>query len=906
MDSTIRGGLLVKSLHRAFLCGVSVAAFVLPAMAQDSLETVTVTGIRESLRSSLAQKLNTDAITENISTKDIGQLPDVTIAEELNRLPGLNTTTDRGNASQAAVRGLGPRLILGLVNGREVASPEPDQNVRWEIYPSEVVTGVQVFKSQSADLLSGGIAATIDLQTLSPLDWGGPTFTLRVGPEYNDQANDLPYYTPWGVRASTAYVTKLTDRLAIALSASFQREKNGYESFQGWGYNLADSGTAGDVTGDGINDSTPWGMQSQVKETTQDRMALMGAVGWQASENLLIKLDTLYSAYTIHEDQFEAWYGNNNAMGNYTYPQGAGVCSGANQSAYDCGWADPPVTVENGVITGAQMGNSWVSVTNGIERYKERHSLAAGGLNATWTQGEWTVKGDLSHSDAWRNNTWVGILSEVYPTTSVFNTAAGAVPYYETYSDWNAKTLYDPANAAAQWIQTYRPSQISGPEHTMDSLSAARFDAERTFSGSMLAKLAFGLRYAVRKKSHTQNSWYECPTTGASLANTCANGAGLPTALLSEFNVTGYHVPNMLYGDFDEIAKAVYSDYNNGFAVPAGSDNPAQHWTVLEDTFEGYLKAGFATEIAGIPTTGNIGVRIAHVSSRSRGFLTTNGSTYSASHDGKNYTDVLPSFTVNFRTTDDQVIRFGGSIAVSRPPLDELRVGNTLSTQAPWTGSRGNPLLNPYRADQLDLAYEWYFHEESLFSIATYYKHLNSFIGYKTFNEVVNSHPYVIATPINGHGGDVSGMELTLQSRFYFLPGFLQDFGFYGNYAYVSSGVKEYTPSINPFEATGLARHTAELDLWYSAHNIEARVAYKVHSATTGVGWDASKIFREGWSRDLGASLSYQISENISVRLEGRNLTDSKYRTYWDNNPSELNTYSIYGRSFLFDVTFKN
>ena len=130
----------------ATMAGPAYAAGAAPEDS-DTLQEVVVTGVREALRDSIAVKRNSDTIGDNISTKDIGQLPDVTIAEELNRLPGVNTTRDRGNASQASVRGLGPRLVLGLVDGREVASSEPSQDLRWEIYPSEVLSGAQVYKT---------------------------------------------------------------------------------------------------------------------------------------------------------------------------------------------------------------------------------------------------------------------------------------------------------------------------------------------------------------------------------------------------------------------------------------------------------------------------------------------------------------------------------------------------------------------------------------------------------------------------------------------------------------------------------------------------------------------------------------------------------------------------------------
>src|SRR5262252_4032582 len=106
----------------AIFSGMTAVAQEKPATPNDAevLNEVVVTGMRQSMRDAVIMKQSSDLITDNISTTDIGQLPDVTIAEEINRLPGVNTTRDRGNASQAAIRGLGPRLVFGLVNGREV------------------------------------------------------------------------------------------------------------------------------------------------------------------------------------------------------------------------------------------------------------------------------------------------------------------------------------------------------------------------------------------------------------------------------------------------------------------------------------------------------------------------------------------------------------------------------------------------------------------------------------------------------------------------------------------------------------------------------------------------------------------------------------------------------------------
>ncbi|HEV7445179.1 MAG TPA: TonB-dependent receptor plug domain-containing protein, partial [Steroidobacteraceae bacterium] len=277
----------------AILSSISGAVFAQTASSDQKLEEVIVTGQRRALLDSIATKQNTDLVSDSISTAEIGQLPDVTIAEELNRLPGVNTTRDRGNASQASIRGLGPRLVLGLVNGREVASSEPSQDLRWEIYPSEVLSGAQIYKAQDASLVPGGIAATVDIRTLSPLDYRGPSFSVRAGPTYNEEGKDMPHYNGLGYRGSAGYIGHINDDFAVSLAGSVQREKNGFPDFRSWGWNTPynTGGTTGpfhtgDLNGDGKPDNTTYGLNTELKEVTQDRYALAGAAGWRASDDL--------------------------------------------------------------------------------------------------------------------------------------------------------------------------------------------------------------------------------------------------------------------------------------------------------------------------------------------------------------------------------------------------------------------------------------------------------------------------------------------------------------------------------------------------------------------------------------------------------------------------------------------
>ncbi|MGH8263239.1 MAG: TonB-dependent receptor plug domain-containing protein, partial [Steroidobacteraceae bacterium] len=522
----------MKAKHRLPVCAPSALAILsavgAPVFAQDQagaaddqLEEVLVIGVRQALRDSIIMKKNTDLVSDSISTADIGQLPDVTIAEELNRLPGINTTRDRGNASQAAVRGLGPRLVFGLVNGREVASSEPSQDLRWEIYPSEVLASATVYKTQDATLIPGGIAATIDIRTISPLDYKGPAFSLRAGPTYNDIADDLPHYSGTGFRGSAGYVSHINDNFAVSIAGSVQKEKNGFPDFRTFNWNMPDeSGTTagvsntGDLNGDGIPDNTTWGLVTEVKEVTQDRGALSSSAGWRVGDSMTVKADALWSQYEIKENQFQNWYGNN-VLGNWANGN-AGVYN-APGNTYQI--------VDQSVVA-ATLNGAFPNYESAIARYKERHTLLVTGLNTTWGGGEWSNAVDLSYSEAKRNNKWEAIyLSDVYPPDITFNVAAGrtptaALPGFDPVAPGNL--------SAGGWRGASGPGQsgngsVDGPEVTHDALAALTADFGRSFDGSFLTGVKFGARLSDREKKHNGFRYGLCAGTGSTVFGTPGN-----------------------------------------------------------------------------------------------------------------------------------------------------------------------------------------------------------------------------------------------------------------------------------------------------------------------------------------------------------------------------------------------
>lgn len=855
--------------------------------AQESvaLDEVVVTGVRKSLREALDVKRGSDKVVEAISAKDIGVLPDVTIAESIARLPGVNATRDRGNDSQAVVRGLGARLVLGTINGREVASSEPDRNVRWEIYPSEVVSGVQVYKSQSADLLAGGVAATINISTIDPLDYKGPEFVLRAGPVFYDGGKDIPNYKTTGYRGSGSWVHKVNDDLAVVLGLTAQRQKNGYGSFTGWGYNDSNarppagaSDYSSDLNRDGKVDYTPWGAQMSASRIDQKRTGVSGGLQYRPTDRLELKADALYSKIKITEVQDQTVWGANN-WGNWN--RGDGANTGWNDGDYHAAGAS--FTLLNNAVVAATLPFS--SVQTVLAKYTEDKDLFAGGVNGKWTGDQWTVAGDVSYSKAKRSNTWKAVRFEAWPTWTSFDWRAGKTPTITTSQD--SISLSQTADLAGSH---------DGPERLNDELKAAALDFTRDFGGEGVFKsVQFGARSSDRTKDHVSFSF--APS---------ATGATVPASLLTAYKLgDGADVPALLTGDIDKIATVAYGA--NAFAESKATEELAERWAVNEKVYEGYAKLNFAGDgVAGSWVSGNVGARLVHTQTSSDGQQQNTASAFTAVTVDNEYTDLLPSANAKFDFGDGKLFRLGVAKVIARPPLDELRASRTLANWSPWTGSAGNPKLKPFEAIQFDASAEYYFRPEALVALSYYYKDVDSYIGWKQSPATFGGQTYTVASPANGGSGHIQGVELTFQTPFFFLPGPLSKFGIYSNYAYVDSNLKEFSPANNPLRMTGLAKNTATVDLWYANGPVEARLGWKYHSPMTVIyGWNGADLQTLEAEKTLDFSASYTVNDHVAVRFQVNNLTNEALRMYRDNDPNRIGRYDSYGRRYLMDVTVK-
>ncbi len=843
--------------------------------AVDTQEVVVV-GVRKALRDALDVKRKQTGIVEAISSKDIGALPDVTIAEELNRLPGITATRDRGNDSQASIRGLGARMVLGTVNGREVASSEPDRNVRWEVYPSEVVSGASVYKSSEAKLISGGISGTVDIQTIRPLEYKGPNLVLRAGPVSYDGGSAFPDYDGLGYRASASFVHKFTPNFAMVLGLTAQKQKNGYESVQGWGYNSgADNGPvlASQPT---TKYNTPWGAQSEAKRLTEERFGTSLGLQYKVNDQLMLSYDGLYSDIKINELQDQAWYGDG-AWGNW---------DGGNYSNYKDGAtaSGKQPTIVNGDVVAASV--AWAGDKSVVSRYTEDKTLIVQGVNAKWNSEKWTVTADASYSKAERYNLWAANEFAYWPSLMTY--------------DFTGKPVITVSSSPEKNSQSTANGQTSAGL-VKDSLGAVHLDAVRHFDGGLFTSLMFGVRVSDRTKELGSKDTSVTPILGT-----------VPSALLTSYNFKNFNVPTILTGDFEKLGQTLY-----GTAFNIDPHTTPISDTVKEKVNEAYIETTYATDWNGVAVDGNIGLRYVDVKASSTGTSTVAGSWIESPAGsgnwvqqmittpvtgGTHYSKVLPSVTARFDFGDGRYLKLSAAEVISRPPLNDMIITRQISSSAPYTGSSGNPYLKPFEATQFDASYEWYFGKDSLAAVSAYHKDVSHFVGYASRTETINGNVYTLTSPVNSaKGGRIDGVELTFQAPFTMIG--LDHFGIYSNYAYVDSDLKEMTANL---ALNGLAKNTATLDFWYSNHGIDARLGTKYHSTYTAIyGWNDSQLIRVRPETTMDFSVSYQVNPQVQIRFQANNLLDTPLRTYSDNREDRLSRYDLYGKRYLMDVTFK-
>ena len=201
-----------------------VAAQDASSDSPEVIEEVFVKGIRGSIQKAQEIKRDAASVVEAITIEDLGKFADENIADALQRVPGLQVDrNDRGTGGdRVTIRGLGPQFVTTTVNGRTPLSSGSEgirdlRTFNLDVVPPEILSGVLVHKTPTSNIVGIGLAGSVDLQTLRPLDvsYGDKNYfaSINVRGEYEELADDV------GPRISGIWGAKNADE-TVAVSIS--------------------------------------------------------------------------------------------------------------------------------------------------------------------------------------------------------------------------------------------------------------------------------------------------------------------------------------------------------------------------------------------------------------------------------------------------------------------------------------------------------------------------------------------------------------------------------------------------------------------------------------------------------------------------------------------------------------
>ncbi|TLX52482.1 TonB-dependent receptor [Pseudoalteromonas ruthenica] len=897
---------------------------------QQDVEVIEVRGFRRSVVESINTKRFATEVVESVSAEDIGKLPDSSIAESIARLPGLTAQRLDGRASRVSVRGFSENESATTFNGREQVSISDNRGVEFDLYPSEIMSGVTVYKTPSASLDAEGIAGVIDMQTVRPLSKGEQVIQFNGQLEQTSFDKLNPDGDDKGFRGTVSYIDQFADdTFGVAFAYTTMSSPNQEKRWNSWGYPefTTDSGDTYSILG---------GAKPFVRSSTLERDSAMLVLEYAPTSDLSITFDALYVDFTDEK-----------ILRGIEVPFAWGQGSISPESA--------TVDADSGFITSALTEGQRVVVRNDFEERKA--DLSQFGFNVEYLlSNDWELEFDASRSEVERqvwsiesysgtgrgdNN---GISDNIGYAFDDGNTGA-QFSHQLDYSDFNLIQLGGPLSwgtsaalnnqyglSGTPYENTAQDGFINAPE-VEDELTTLKLAASKAMDNAYISGVEFGVSYRDREKTKVSEGYF---------------------MTLADFsypeNVGMLEVPEQYRlgsADLSFIGMGPMVAYDTRALVDDGyynllresltdSKHLTRSWTVQEEVTAAFVQANINAELGDIPVTGNVGVRYVYTKQSSQGnaFNVVDGLVVAEPTDiSHDYSNMLPSLNLNFALDEQQTLRFGAAKTISRARLDEMNasISASYNAQQPdengnyWSVSGGNPELEPKEATGFDLSYENYFSEEGYFSAAVFYKDLNQWIFDGNYEidmsgvadpatgEIPPNSTGTGSGKINGGGGDLWGYELSVALPFNLFADELEGFGLLASHTGVEQDMED--PNGNDYELPGLSDSIQSLTLYYERYGFTARTSMRKRSDFKGdiygVGFSTDQVDIQGetiWDAQLGydfADSGIQGLESLEITFQVQNITEEPFISLQGDNALQVRDYQDYGRTYLLGFKYE-
>jgi TonB-dependent receptor len=829
---------------------------------------VVVTGVRRAAQSAQKIKQDADNIVDSIVADDIGKFPDTNVAETIARVTGIQVSRDGGEARNVLIRGLPG--IATLLNGREMFTTT-GRYIQLADIPSTMLQGVQVYKSQSADQMEGGIAGIIDVRLNRPFDFSGQKIAANVTMRNKDKG-------------------KKTDPEASAMYSNRWK---------------TDAGEFGALIGVSYVDDHYWEERSFNTFPIQKDWLLPKLTGPD-----LVGIEAIFGHRKRSGVNFSLQYKPNRDV--ELYAEGIATHYDARfETDFFVGlpwWAD-----------GAGIKATKISGTDQLDTLtsKNANTILSTQANAADNKtsqyaigGKWNVNANLRASAEiaqtnsrydWRNPILdtLMVVPNVYVKTNVNGSA---------FMQYGGIDMADSKNAVL-WGLFDRYGNDKG--------SSTDFHADTTYtpdSEGLFKSFSVGVR-ANNRSAESIKSFEGSVGAPANVKASTIPGLNCTSPSTSvNYGTQNWYTPcaNYLLDNTGVVRQAV-----TGTSAARGID-PGSFFKETEKNFAIYLKAKFGFDLGSIPVDGDVGTRVSKTKSDLVGKSIVNGK-YVDTPVSTNNTEVLPSANLTAHLRQDVLARVAASKTLTRPDFAQLNPGtayiNSNGSTVLATASGGNPNLTPVIGKNIDAALEWYFAPGSMAS-ATIFRHdFDGYILNRVAQETYQGVKYDATRPFNTGKGHLQGMEFAYRQFFDMLPGAFSGLGVEANYTYMEGGITESGGSSVPTVTfPGLSKNAYNLVALYEKYGVSARLAYNWRSKFVQTYGDRPSNAGTSPARDLitapistlDGSISYTVTPEVSVTLKGTNLLNFKYVDYWDNKDLFPRDTRRYDRTVGLSLSWKH
>ncbi len=968
----------IHALRRSVLAVGIVMLLAGPAMAQDAatqqdaakqagdaktkeLDKIVVKGIRASVYRAQDIKRDAETFVDSVTALDIGALPDRSVTETLSRIPGVTIDhflsvgdpehfSAEGNGVQ--VRGL--TQVRSELNGRDSFSASGGRSLSFQDVPSELMSGVDVYKNQKADMIEGGLGGSVDLRTFMPFDFEDSKFGMSMSANKGDFADKLKpagsvlFSNRWNTDAGEfgVLVDLAHSELATRTDGMFVRPF----------FKTAHS----DVNGDGTNDPLwlPRGADWRTLNYDRKRDGAYLAVQWRPNSDIEVYATAFQSKYD------ELW--NEDAIF---------VSNDPLQVALD---ASQPYELDGDVFRSGRLTQSGgVPMGTDIRASHRKSTTSDFSVGLKWALSDNTdLSSDLQYIKA-KTKSLDSTVSLGLNVPYIDVDLGGGLPSIGVDPQFTT----NPANYYWGFTMDHRDDNVAKE-------LAWRADLKHSFDSGFFKSFKVGVRVTDRDATNintgydwqpvfqTWMQWWALPggvpLPGLDLSST-VNGSLTHLDQFSNFYRGGANTPGAFYAPILATALGFPTSYQDihgaatpyytccyGQITPRSLADPQWRNVQGERTYAAYAMLNFASD--SMPLDGNFGVRVVRTENNADGYLVFPnatlaqylGSGQSEPINAKNsYTDVLPSANVKWEFASNLILRFAASKAIARPNFSDMQAYQVLNaavksgytpdpdaTTVPvefmdLTGdSYGNPYLTPMKANQFDLSLEWYFNPEhggmawvNLFykDIKDYFRRQSRLVSYPGADG--NNYDYLITRPVNVGTAKIQGVELGWNQFFDFLPAPFDGLGMSANYTFIDSSTNvPNDPTVVPRDtdgstfgklpADGLSKNAYNVAVFYEKGPWQVRFAYNWRSkyllsigpngyngGDGGIAWKLP-VYSDDFGQ-LDGSIFYRFSEHVQLGLELNNLNNAEQRTIMQQNGAGSRVTSWYVNDRRYAATLR-